>query len=514
MTAVAPPTSVLANHPLSTQPRPSNVPIGLMWFRRDLRVDDNAALFYALKHSDTLHCVFVFDKTILDALPNPQDRRVEFIWHSIAALKQRLQAAGGDLHVLHDHAATAIPTLARELGAQAVFTNKDYEPAARQRDSAVQADLAKQGCAFYAFKDQCIFEEDEVLTQAGKFFTVFTPYKNACLKKLDPFHLTAYPSAQRLSSGRLAKHATALPLPSLQAMGFQTTNILELVKPGEDGALDAFDDFRNRMDRYKTQRDFPWVKGVSYLSVHMRFGTISIRRCARAAHEQFVVTGSEGAMGWLNELIWRDFYFQIIFHRPDAAEKAFKAEYDLIQWDTDDKAKRLFKAWCEGKTGYPLVDAAQRQLNQTGYQHNRLRMVTASFLTKDLGIDWRWGERYFAEHLNDFDLSANNGGWQWAASSGCDAQPYFRIFNPVSQSEKFDAEGKFIRKYCPELAKLPNKFIHEPSACPPLELQAAGVVLGETYPRPVVEHDLARKKTLERYAVVKKSATADDGEAA
>ncbi|MFN7505512.1 MAG: cryptochrome/photolyase family protein, partial [Limnobacter sp.] len=194
-----------------------------------------------------------------------------------------------------------------------------------------------------------------------------------------------------------------------------------------------------------------------------------------------------------------------IYHRPDAAEKAFKPEYDQITWDDDDKAQRLFKAWCEGKSGYPLVDAAQRQLNQTGFQHNRLRMVTASFLTKDLGIDWRWGEKYFAEHLNDFDLSANNGGWQWAASSGCDAQPYFRIFNPYSQSEKFDADGKFIRKYCPELAKLSNKYIHNPAECPPFELQMAGVILGENYPRPVVEHDVARKKTLERYAVVKKA---------
>ncbi len=260
-----------------------------------------------------------------------------------------------------------------------------------------------------------------------------------------------------------------------------------------------------RIDKYKDKRDFPGQKGVSYLSVHNRFGTISIRRLAKAAHDRFKLNGSEGAMGWLNELIWRDFYFQIIYHRPDAAEKAFKPEYDQITWDDDDKAQRLFKAWCEGKTGYPLVDAAQRQLNQTGFQHNRLRMVTASFLTKDLGIDWRWGEKYFAEHLNDFDLSANNGGWQWAASSGCDAQPYFRIFNPYSQSEKFDADGKFIRKYCPELAKLSNKYIHNPAECPPFELQMAGVILGENYPRPVVEHDVARKKTLERYAVVKKA---------
>ncbi|MFN4328932.1 MAG: cryptochrome/photolyase family protein [Limnobacter sp.] len=497
--------SSLAHHPLSTQPAVTPVHTGLMWFRRDLRTDDNAALFYALKHCKALHAVFVFDRTILDALPRKNDRRVEFIWHSVAELKATLQAAGGDLHVLHAPAAQAIPALAQQLGAQAVFTNKDYEPAARERDASVRQTLADQGCPFYTFKDTVLFEEDEVLTQGGKFFSVFTPFKNACLKKLDPFHLTAYPSAQRLASGVLAKPSSPPPLPSLQAMGFETTNILELVTPGQQGALAALDDFLTRIDRYKTARDFPAVKGVSYLSVHMRFGTVSVRRCGRAAWERFQANGSEGAMGWLNELIWRDFYFQIIFHRPDAAQNAFRPEYDLIVWDADEKAQRLFEAWCEGRTGYPLVDAAMRQLNQTGYQHNRLRMVTASFLTKDLGIDWRWGERYFADHLNDFDLSANNGGWQWAASSGCDAQPYFRIFNPVNQSEKFDPEGKFIRKYCPELAKLPNKVIHAPWACPPLELQAAHVVLGETYPRPVVDHDFARKKTLERYAVVKKS---------
>ncbi|MEQ9108605.1 MAG: deoxyribodipyrimidine photo-lyase [Limnobacter sp.] len=495
------PASLLENHPLSTQPKPGDYAKGLMWFRRDLRTHDNAALFYALKHCQQVHCVFVYDKTILDALPNKADRRVEFIWESCMALKKKLQSFGGNLHLVYDQAEKAIPALAAELGVQAVFTNKDYEPAAMNRDITVGKTLQGENVALFRFKDQAIFEEDEVLTQAGKFFSVFTPFKNACLKKLDEFHLTPYPSEARMRSLASDKN---LPAPTLEDMGFERTNLLDMIKPGEEGALDAFEDFLDRIDKYKVARDFPAVKGVSYLSVHNRFGTISIRRLAKAAYDRFKFDGSEGAMGWLNELIWRDFYFQIIYHRPDAAEKAFKPEYDQIQWDSDEKAQRLFKAWCEGKTGYPLVDAAQRQLNQTGFQHNRLRMVTASFLTKDLGIDWRWGEQYFAEHLNDFDLSANNGGWQWAASTGCDAQPYFRIFNPHSQSEKFDADGKFIRKYCPELAKLSNKHIHNPAECPPFELQMAGVVLGETYPRPVVEHDVARKKTLERYAVVKK----------
>lgn len=492
----------LANHPLSTQPVVAPAKIGLMWFRRDLRTVDNAALFYALKHCEQVHCVFVFDKTILDALPNKADRRVEFIWESCAELKKALQAAGGDLHILHDHTEQAIPKLAETLKAQTVFANKDYEPAAKLRDKAVKDALAAQGIGMHLFKDQAIFEESEVLTQAGGFFSVFTPYKNACLKKLDRFHLTPYPSEQRLF--KLAQQAGELPFPSLEDMGFERTNLLSLLKPGASGAQATFDDFLERIDKYKEKRDFPAVRGVSYLSVHMRFGTLSIRKAAGAAYDRYQANGSEGAMGWLNELIWRDFYFQIIHHRPNAATQAFKPEYDQIQWETGPQAEKLFQAWCEGKTGFPIVDAAMRQLNQTGFQHNRLRMVTASFLTKDLGIDWRWGERYFAEHLNDFDLSANNGGWQWAASSGCDAQPYFRIFNPYSQSEKFDGEGKFIRKYCPELAKLNNKQIHNPAACTPMELQMAGVELGETYPRPVVEHDVARKQTLLRYEVVKK----------
>ncbi|MDX1668859.1 MAG: deoxyribodipyrimidine photo-lyase [Limnobacter sp.] len=488
--------------PHSTQPEVSPQTTGLVWFRRDLRNTDNAALFYALKHCDQVHCAFIFDKTILDKLPSKKDRRVEFIWESIKELKEALIKQGGDLHILYDHAEQALPKLAEQLKVSAVFTNKDYEPAAIERDKAVTKSLKEKDIEFYAFKDQVIFEESEVLTKTGGTFSVFSPYKNAWFKKLEPFHLKPYPSEK--SSKKLVKPGKTLPLPSLKDMGFERTNILELIEPGMSGALNSFDDFLNRINQYKTTRDFPAVKGVSYLSVHNRFGTLSIRRAAKAAHDRFEAKGCEGALGWLNELIWRDFYFQIIFHRPQAATNAFKPEYDAIEWEKGEKAKKLFKAWCDGQTGYPLVDAAMRQLNQTGYQHNRLRMVTASFLTKDLGVDWRWGEQYFADQLNDYDLSANNGGWQWAASSGCDAQPYFRIFNPVSQSEKFDPDGKFIRKYCPEIAKLSKKFIHKPWECPPIELSDAQVELDKTYPRPVVDHAEARKKTLERYEVVKK----------
>jgi deoxyribodipyrimidine photo-lyase len=257
------------------------------------------------------------------------------------------------------------------------------------------------------------------------------------------------------------------------------------------------------MDRYDQTRDYPAIKGPSYLSVHLRFGTVSIRQLAGLAY-QMSITGSRGASVWLSELIWRDFYAAVLYHFPRVVGHSFKPEYDAIVWEHGPQANRLFLAWCEGRTGYPLVDAAMAQLNQTGYMHNRLRMVVASFLVKDLGIDWRRGEHYFAEKLNDFDLSANNGGWQWASSTGCDAQPYFRIFNPVSQSQKFDPDGKFIRRYVPQLAQLPTALLHQPWQASTLELQAAQVVLGQDYPHPLVMHDQARAQTLARYAVVKK----------
>ena len=482
-------------------------PTGLMWFRRDLRAFDNAALHHALKSCQQVHCVFVFDREILDSLPK-QDRRVEFIWESVTELDQALRSRAtphGGLIVLHAVASDALPALAKQLAANAVFTNHDYEPHALARDAKVQVLLEAQGTAFHTFKDHVIFERSEVLSLASKPYSVFTPYKNAWLKKVDAYYLKPY---------EIDKHADALAalpaahqqgVPALRAMGFETTNLSSLKIPtGVAGGAKLFDEFLTRMDDYGDTRNFPAVKGPSYLGVHLRFGTVSIRQLASRGLEQ-QRKGSEGAAVWLSELIWRDFYAQILANFPHAANDAFKAEYDKIAWEQGEHAQALFAAWCEGRTGYPLVDAAMAQINQTGYMHNRLRMVVASFLTKDLGLDWRWGERYFAQQLNDFDLSANNGGWQWAASSGCDAQPYFRIFNPTSQSEKFDAEGKFIRRYLPQLAKLPNKAIHAPWLAAPLELMAAGVELGKNYPYPVVKHDEARALTLQRYAVVKKS---------
>ena len=485
---------------------------GLMWFRRDLRVDDNAALYHALKSCRQVFCVFVFDRDILDALPRA-DRRVEFIRESLLDLNEQLQRLALEsgipptgLLVHHDSASRALTALAARLSIDAVFTNHDDEPQALARDAAVQAALASQGVAFHSFKDHVIFERSELLTQAGRPYTVFTPYKNAWLKKIDDFYLKPYPVDRHAAALAFRPADEAQAVPTLASLGFERTNLSALKIPtGSRGGAALFADFLARVAHYKDTRDFPAVKGPSYLGVHLRFGTVSIRKMAASALQQ-ANAGSEGAATWLSELIWRDFYAQILSNFPQAATGAFKPEYQAISWESGDKAQALFKAWCDGQTGYPLVDAAMAQLNQTGYMHNRLRMVTASFLVKDLGIDWRWGERYFAEKLNDFDLASNNGGWQWAASTGCDAQPYFRIFNPVSQSEKFDAQGKFIRKYLPVLENLRPAALHSPWLAKPVDLQTAGVELGKNYPLPIVQHDRARALTLQRYAVVKKMA--------
>ena len=481
---------------------------GLVWLRRDLRLHDNPALALALRQCAQVHCVFVFDTHILNSLPR-QDRRVEFIRESLVELDTTLREAAGQpgagLIVVHGVAEQAIPALANTLKAQAVFAAKDYEPQALARDSAVRRALLAQGIQLAQVKDHVVFEEREVLTQAGKPYGVFTPYLRAWSAKL-----AETPPAEQLLARPCKALATrpeayANEVPTLAELGFEPTNLSSLAIPtGESGGSRLLQDFLERIDRYDETRNFPAVKGPSYLGVHLRFGTVSIRQLVNHARRR-VAKGSAGAQTWLSELVWRDFYVQILANFPQVASGAFKPEYDAISWEDGDRAQTLFAAWCEGRTGYPLVDAAMAQLNQTGYMHNRLRMVAGSFLVKHLGIDWRWGERYFAEKLNDFDLSANNGGWQWVSSSGCDAQPYFRIFNPTSQSEKFDAEGKFIKRYVPALKALGSKAIHAPWLAKPLELQAAGVTLGRDYPQPIVDHAAARAKTLLRYGVVKRA---------
>lgn len=476
----------------------------LVWLRRDLRADDHAALYHALHAARQVWCVFVFDTTILDALPRA-DRRVEFIRDSLVGVDAELRALaashgieGAGLLVRHGDARDEIPQLAQQLGVAAVFANHDDEPGALDRDARVRGRLAEIGIALHTSKDHVVFERDEVMTQSGSSFSVFTPYKTAWLKKLDAFYLSAYNVARHAAA--LAPKAAGEAIPSLQDIGFQPTNLHQLKLPsGPAGAQELLADFLHRIDRYDETRNFPALKGPSYLSTHLRFGTVSVRRLAREAHARH----SSGAGTWLSELVWRDFYHQILHHHPHVVDSAFRPVYDRIRWDHGKHADELFAAWCAGRTGYPLVDAAMQQINQTGYMHNRLRMVVASFLSKDLGIDYRRGEAYFALHLNDFDLAANNGGWQWAASTGCDAQPWFRIFNPVNQSEKFDPDGRFIRRYLPQLAKLPDKLIHAPWLARPVDLAAAGVRLGTDYPEPVVDHAAARAKTLARYEVVK-----------
>lgn len=463
----------------------------LVWFRRDLRDFDHAALYHALKHTAQVYCVFVFDTEILDNLTNKADRRVEFIWESVQELKLALQNKGGDLIVLHGKTTDEIPALANSLQVQAVFTNHDYEPSAIARDIQVESQLQITHIAFHHYKDQVIFEKNEILTMAGKPYSVFTPYKNMWLKTVNDFYLKAYPVDAYLH--HLAKPETH-DLIDLEAPGFQRTNLSNIHLPtGMSGGAALFADFSERIQRYKETRDFPAVKGVSYLSAHLRFGTISIRHLARTALQ----LGSAGAQTWASELIWRDFYFQILHHHPQlAVGKAFKPEFEALPFPNNPD---YFRAWCDGQTGYPLVDAAMRQLNNTGFMHNRLRMVAASFLVKDLLIDWRWGERYFAEKLIDFDFSANNGGWQWAASTGCDAQPWFRIFNPITQSERFDANGRFIRKYVPELVNCNDKEIHAPWLMPPLRQTSINTVIGRDYPNPIVDHASQRALALTLY---------------
>lgn len=485
----------------------------LVWFRRDLRVNDHAALYHALKSARRVWCAFVFDTTILDALPRA-DRRVEFIRESLVELDGALRALGAlqghqgvGLIVRHGAATEVLPRLAAELHAQAVYTNHDYEPAAKVRDAAVRGVLANAGIVLHTSKDHVVFEADELLTGSGQPYGAFTPYRNAWLKTLDAFNVKAYPVERY--AGALAPLPEVLRgsgsggVPTLQALGFEPTNLSALRIPtGASGGRELLDDFLERIDRYEQTRNFPAVKGPSYLGVHLRFGTLSIRELARLAWDR-LHGGSRGAEVWLSELIRHDFFVQVLHHHPHVVDKAYRREHDRIKWEHGKHAEDDFQAWCEGRTGYPIVDAAMAQINQSGYMHNRLRMVAASFLVKDLGIDWRWGERYFAEKLNDYELASNNGNWQWAASTGCDAQPWFRVFNPVTQSERFDPEGRFIRRYLPALAKLPAGVIHAPWLGRAVDLEAAGVVLGRDYPRPRVQHEVARGRTLERYSVVK-----------
>ena len=479
-----------ASLPRGTSPREADGS-ALVWFRRDLRDFDHAALHAALSAHGVVHCAFVFDTEILDALGSKADRRLTFIWESVRELKGALERRGGGLHVLHGRARDEVPRLARSLGVAAVYANRDYEPQAIARDDEVAERLHTAGIDFRTRKDQVIFESGEVLTRAGGAFSVFTPYKKAWLARLEPRHLAPWETGRMAS--RLAPAASG-PMPGLNALGFERGDLP--LPPGMSGGARLWKAFRRRLAEYAARRDFPALEGTSRLSVHLRFGTVSIREFVRHTRAQ----QGRGAQTWLSELVWREFFCAILAVRPDVVGRSYRREYDALRWANDEKG---FRAWCEGRTGYPLVDAAMRELNARGTLHNRLRMVTASFLVKDLGIDWRLGERYFAEKLLDYDLAANNGGWQWCASTGCDAQPWFRIFNPVTQSRRFDPDGVYIRRWVRELAHVPDAWVHAPWEMVTATQQAARCIIGKDYPAPVVGHEEARQRTLARYEAIR-----------
>jgi len=429
--------------------------VSIFWFRRDLRLDDNAGLYHALKSVSEggapVLPLFIFDRNILDQLEDKADRRVEFIHAALQDLQSRLAGLGSSLEVYYGRPLEVWPHLLSEYKVQAVFANHDYEPYARERDLALARLLSQEGILLHTYKDQVIFEKDEVLKDDGSPYTVFTPYSKRWKALLNDFYLSSYPAA------RYSDHfyrQPPQPLPSLASMGFRVVG--ESFPPRVVRSA--------MLQHYREQRDYPGIEGTSHMGVHLRFGTCSIRELARK-------TGVLSET-YLNELIWRDFYQTILWHFPAVGRgHAFRPAYDRIQWRNKEPE---FEKWCRGMTGYPLVDAGMRELNATGFMHNRVRMVVASFLSKHLLIDWRWGEAYFAGKLLDYDLAANNGGWQWAAGSGCDAAPYFRIFNPRLQMEKFDPDFVYIRRWVPEFE-------------------------GFGYPAPMVEHELARKRALEVY---------------
>jgi deoxyribodipyrimidine photo-lyase len=468
----------------------------LVWFRRDLRDFDHAALASALDGEGPVFAAFIFDRAILDALPR-EDRRVEFIADSLAELDATLRARGGGLLVRHGYPADEIPSLAQQLAVAAVHANRDHEPYALARDKAVARTLRARGIRFETFNDHLIRAPETLLSKSGTPYTVFTPYRAAWLAALTPDDLL--PKEGRSKKAMLARPPAALDtgIPSLESIGFSAAGLRDAgYIPGMSGGAKAFAQFRRRIERYRAAREFPAVDGTSRLSVHLRFGTVSIRTLVAFAHARSLQPRGDGASTWLSELAWREFFSQILWHFPHVVKRAFNPRYAALRFRND---RSRFAAWCEGRTGYPLVDAAMRQLNTTGFMHNRLRMVAASFLVKDLLIDWRWGERYFAQRLLDYELATNNGSWQWAASTGCDAQPWFRIFNPVTQSERFDAQGTFIRRFVPELARLDAKAIHAPWLAPEA-LKRAGIVLARDYPTPIVDHAVARAKALALFA--------------
>ncbi len=432
--------------------------VNIFWFRRDLRLKDNAALYHALKNTLPVLPIFIFDKNILDKLEDKSDRRVEFIHQALEELQQLLINVQSSLRVFYGTPEEVFKNILNAYSIQNVFTNHDYEPYAKERDGAITALLAEKNIPLHTSKDQVIFEKNEVLKDDGTAYTVFTPYSRRWKAAVNDFYLKAYPAEKYFNN---FYKQTPQPIPSLSSMGFK-----EVDKPFPAKSLKA-----ELLKKYKERRNFPAIQATSRLGVHLRFGTISIR--------QLAIYASAHSETYLNELIWRDFYQMILWHFPKVGEgRAFKTAYENIPWRNDEGE---FDRWCNGQTGYPIVDAGMRELNATGFMHNRVRMIVASFLCKHLLLDWRLGEAYFAAKLLDYDLAANNGGWQWASGSGCDSAPYFRIFNPYLQAEKFDAKSEYIKTWVPEIGS-------------------------PQYPAPIVDHEFARKRCLDVYtAALKKN---------
>lgn len=440
--------------------------ISIFWFRRDLRLQDNAGLYRALKEGGNVLPLFIFDQNILDKLEHRSDARVSFIHETITALREELRTLGSDLLVYYGEPEKIWTQLISDFEIRAVYTNHDYESYAIERDDTVRTLLEAAGISFSTFKDQVIFEKKEVTKDDGNPYTVFTPYSRKWKAKLasktalgqqgyhsmtDSYFVQSYPNDKYFDQFHRVRLAEDIP--SLEEMRFTATSI----------DYPPLEVNRKRIREYGDNRNFPGIEGTSKLGLHFRFGTISIRQKARHAIGLSEV--------YLNELIWRDFYAMILSNFPHVEKQAFRAKYERIPWRNNEEE---FEKWCTGKTGYPIVDAGMRELNATGYMHNRVRMITASFLTKHLLIDWRWGEAYFAAKLLDFDLASNNGGWQWASGSGTDAAPYFRVFNPTSQMEKFDKQKTYIKKWVPEYGTT-------------------------AYPAPMVDHKMARERCLQVY---------------